>query len=405
MSKPSLKLPRLRADQAAIVRHPAKVKVIACGRRWGKSIMGGVMGLRWANNGLAVAWVVPIYRNARPLWRFVEKHLAAVADKVRINKTELTVAFPSGGRLGIYSADNPVGLRGESFDVVVIDEAAHIAGETYQDVIVPTLADRAGHVYLISTPAGHNWFWREWVAGQAGGTQQASWQAPSNANPLPSIQRAYQLARERLPERTFRQEWCAEFIENGGSVFRKVLDAATASDKVSIEGHQYIAGVDWGRSADFTVITVIDVTAKAMVALDRFNQIDWSLQRGRLRALYERYKPVSIIAETNSIGEPNIEALRQEGLPVQGFTTTNASKAQIIEGLSLAFETGALTILNDPTLVGELQAYELERLPSGLTRYNAPAGMHDDCVISLALAWYGITGMPRYKQPGTVSYV
>lgn len=74
---------------------------------------------------------------------------------------------------------------------------------------------------------------------------------------------------------------------------------------------------------------------------------------------------------------------------VSGFQFTNATKAHIIEGLALAFEQGALAILNDQVLVGELQAYELERLPSGLMRYNAPEGMHDDTVIALALAWWG----------------
>jgi hypothetical protein len=45
--------------------------------------------------------------------------------------------------------------------------------------------------------------------------------------------------------------------------------------------------------------------------------------------------------------------------------------------------------LNDPVLIGELQAYEMERLPGGSFRYSAPDGMHDDCVMSLALAWQG----------------
>ena len=40
-------------------------------------------------------------------------------------------------------------------------------------------------------------------------------------------------------------------------------------------------------------------------------------------------------------------------------------------------------------LLGELLAFQAERLPSGLMRYSAPEGMHDDCVISLALAWHG----------------
>ncbi len=74
---------------------------------------------------------------------------------------------------------------------------------------------------------------------------------------------------------------------------------------------------------------------------------------------------------------------------MQAFLTTNASKAAIIEGLALAFERSQIAILNDAVLVGELQAFTAERLPSGMLRYSAPSGMHDDCVMSLAMAWYG----------------
>jgi len=49
-----------------------------------------------------------------------------------------------------------------------------------------------------------------------------------------------------------------------------------------------------------------------------------------------------------------------------------------------------LAILDDPVLVGELQAYDMQRLPSGMVRYGAPEGMHDDTVMSLALAWSAV---------------
>ncbi len=81
-------------------------------------------------------------------------------------------------------------------------------------------------------------------------------------------------------------------------------------------------------------------------------------------------------------------------MPVQPFTTTNASKAVIIEGLALAFEQGAIAILNDPVLLGELQAFAAEQLPGGTLRYSAPGGGHDDCVISLALAWSAVEREP-----------
>ena len=125
----------------------------------------------------------------------------------------------------------------------------------------------------------------------------------------------------------------------------------------------------------------------------RFNQIDYSVQIGRLEAIYNRFRPRKIIAESNSMGEPLIEQLRNKGMHVEGFATTNKSKAQIIDGLALAFENDELTILDDPVLINELQAYEAERLPSGMFRYGAPSGMHDDTVMALAMAWHGGSGM------------
>lgn len=358
------------------------------GRRWGKTFMAGSLALAVADHGGAVAWVVPTYKNARPTWRFVEQHVAQTNAKT--NKTDLTVLFPSGGWLGVYSADNDVGLRGEAFDVVIVDEAAQVSETTYLDVLLPTLADRDGKCLLISTPRGRNWFWQEWAKAQADGRYAAAFQAPTSANPIGNIQRAFALAREKLPERTYRQEWLAEFIEDGAGVFRKIQAAATAERQNSPLGkHRYVLGVDWGRMNDATVFSVVDCNERALVNFDRMTQTDYMLQVTRLKALCGRFRPVAVIAETNSMGGPLVEQLQREGLPVIGFDTTNASKAEIIDGLALAFERGDIRIVNDSVLITELQAYESTRLPSGLVRYGAPEGLHDDCVMSLALAWHG----------------
>ena len=82
---------------------------------------------------------------------------------------------------------------------------------------------------------------------------------------------------------------------------------------------------------------------------------------------------------------------------IVGISFTNSIKTNLVEGLALAFEQGQIEILNDPVLVGELQAYESERLPSGMTRYSAPEGMHDDCVSALMLAWAAGSAGPRRR--------
>jgi phage FluMu gp28-like protein len=214
-----------------------------------------------------------------------------------------------------------------------------------------------------------------------------AWQKPTSANPHIHPDEITAMQAE-LTERRFAQEILAQFLDDAGGVFRGVMACATLTGPQEPQpGHRYIVGCDWGKSNDFTVFAVVDTTNKTLVALDRSNQVDYTVQRARLQALCEVWKPDAVIAESNSMGEPIIEALSRSGLPVRGFTTSNASKAVIIEGLALAFERQDITILNHPVLIAELQAYEASKLPSGLTRYSAPESMHDDTVMALAMAW------------------
>ena len=385
-----LRLPVLRQDQKQIAEHPAKLKIICMGRRWGKSVMGGSVSIGCANRGARVAWVAPTYKNSRPLWRFCETATITESSRLRINRTEREIEFPSGGSIMIYTADNDTAMRGESFDVAIVDEAAQVKEETYTDVILPTLADRDGVCWLISTPKGRNWFYREWI--NADGHDAARFQASSNANPMPTIQRAFELAKSRVSGRTFRQEWLAEFVDDGGGVFRRVTEAATATPQDSGEGG-YVIGADWGRTNDATVFCVIDVASNSQVFIDRMTDTDYNLQVMRLRALYDRFGHPPIVAEYNSMGGPIVERLQAENVHVIPFHTTNATKSQLIDGLALAFESGAIRILPDLVQLSELQSYESARTTTGMVTYSAPDGMHDDTVIALALAWMGAERM------------
>ena len=90
----TLYLPALRPDQRRIVGfargNQANTAVVAMGRRWGKSTMAGAFCTLAAARGAHVAWVVPAYRNGRPLWRNVEKYLAPLekSGQARLNKSE-----------------------------------------------------------------------------------------------------------------------------------------------------------------------------------------------------------------------------------------------------------------------------------------------------------------------------
>jgi len=276
-------------------------------------------------------------------------------------------------------------------DFAVLDEAAYMDSRLWWDVVRPMLLENQGGAVFISTPNGRNWFWELYQLALADETGEwATFHYTSLDNPLiPNSE--FDVVKSHSPERVWRQEYLAEFIEDAGAVFRGVRDVATApSDVQPDSSHAYVMGVDWGRDNDYTVLSVMDVMTGNMVALERFNQIDWAHQRGRIRAVYDKWKPTLILAESNSIGSVNIEALQGDGLPVRSFTTTSQSKTVLIQGLALAIERGDIRLLDDETLVHELLAYQIERMPSGNYRYNAPSGMHDDTVIATALAVHAL---------------
>jgi len=392
-----VRLPGLHRSQREVADRPARFKVLAAGRRFGKTRLGCVLCIKMALVGGRAWWVAPSYPIANIGWRGI-KQLARQIPGCKVRESHRLVDFPTGGCVQVKSADNPDSLRGEGLDLAVLDECAFMLEEAWLEALRPALSDRQGGALFISTPKGRNWFWRLWQGANGNGSATegtentenkgwAAWQLPTSDNPFIESEEI-EAARGALPERVFLQEYLAEFVEDAGGVFRRVTEAATAHTQDGpVAGHEHVIGVDWGKMNDFTVLTVLDVTDKALVHLDRFNRIDYALQMGRLRALVERFKPRRIIPELNSMGQPLVEQLQRDGLRVAPFTTTNASKADAIDALALAFERGDIKIIPDPILIGELQAYEAERLPGGLLRYGAPAGMHDDCVMSLALAW------------------
>lgn len=338
-----------------------------------------------------VAWVSPIYQNARALWRWMTRILAPLSGTgaVNINKADRTITTQRGGILALYSADNIDGILGEAFHLVVIDEAARIAEDAWARAIQPTLADYDGHAILISTPRGKNWFYSLYLRGQDKG--ESDWyskDAPTSDNPIPSIQRAARLAKSVVSENTYRQEWLAQFIEDGGEVFRNVMACAIAPmEQAARPGRTYVMGVDFGRHEDFTACVVIDVDDATMVDMERFRGVDWGIQRQRIAKLSSKWGVASVLAEANAVGEPNIEELVKMGVPVDGFNTSPKSKPRLIDNLVIAIERGDVRIQPRPVLVNELEAYTFNMSPTGNVRYGAPSGMHDDTVIALALAW------------------
>jgi hypothetical protein len=316
-------------------------------------------------------------------WRPLRK-VGASLPGTNIRKVDREVVFPGGGMVAVRSADNPDSLRGEGLDFVVLDECAFMQREAWSEAIRPALSDKLGKALFISTPKGRNWFWEHYQKGLAGDNDWAAFTYPTLSNPYIQPEEV-EAAKRDLPELIFRQEYMAEFLEGEGSVFRNIMACMTAQPGEHA-GHYIIAGVDWAKSNDFTAVSVGCRDCQTEIAIDRFNQIDFHFQRERIKALCEKHGVKSLLVESNSIGNPNLEELIRSGLPAIGFETTAKSKPPLIENLALALEKQEWQFISDPVWTGELEAYEQSiNSNTGRSSYSAPQGLHDDTVIARAL--------------------
>jgi hypothetical protein len=384
-----------------LLQEARRYNVVALGRRAGKSTLAQhVLVMRALQERQPVGYFAPTYKLLAEFWREVRNVLQVVT--VQKSEQDHRVEMMGGGVLECWSLDDPNPARGRKYGLIVVDEAAMVRDllEIWQLALRPTLTDLSGGAWFMSTPRGLNDFHILYQQGQDPlQSDWASWQMPTAVNPFIDADELA-AAKAELPERAWAQEYRAEFLQiEGGGVFRGVDAVSRLEQRGPQRGHQYVIGVDWGRTNDFTAICVIDATLMEQVALDRFSEIDYELQTERLHKWCDLYHPVLVVAEHNSMGGPLTERLQtgyarllgraRAALPVWAWEATNASKAALVQALGLAIEQGALTLLDHAVQQAELLGYEASVLPSGMIRYSAPFGQHDDCVIALGLAYLG----------------
>lgn len=389
-------LPNPHNGQWQIIHEAKRFNVLSCGRRFGKTMLGLNRCATPETLSYPMAWFAPTYKDMLEIWREAARVFKPIISRSSIS--ERRMEFITGGLLEFWSLDNADAGRGRKYKRVVIDEAAMAPylQEAWEQSIRPTLADYQGDAWFLSTPKGRNFFWQIWTRGlDPENGEWQSWSKPTLDNPY--IQPSeIEAARLDLPDLVFRQEYLAEFLQGEGVVFRNLAACMHASLSPSLSDHprhRIVAGVDWGKQNDFTVISIGCADCRVELARDRFNQIDYTFQRGRLYALLDAWDVKAVLPERNSIGEPIIEQMLRDGVPIiegpdekPGFMTTATTKPPLIENLALAFERVEWQFQPDPLWLSELEAYERVISPiTGRSQYNAPEGLHDDTVIARAL--------------------
>jgi phage FluMu gp28-like protein len=391
---------RPHAGQLRFLLAQAPNKVLACGRRWGKTDACAVeilskLVLVPPSRSLIVA---PTLDQARLVFErvaeFIERgrvRLGLGAETVR--NSPFPVLRVGDSRVAARSGHRPRSLRGDEATHILVDEAAFLPDRVIDEVLSPMLATTAGTLTLASTPNGFNAFWRRFRRGEEGdGTTWAA-QAPTAENPFV---RPEFLEGQRLlvSQRTYAVEYEASFEAGEGQVFPPTtIEEAICPSMAEARGPISI-GVDWGRHEDYTAVCVVQGHRERawLVESSRFRRLPrWESLIARVATLTERYLEAAVRCDTTGMQDSLLERLR-DALPrhsVSGFDFGGGRKAGLIDRLASQFDRRALFIPPDPVLREELLSFTARRTASGNMRLEAGSG-HDDMVAALALAVFDL---------------
>ena len=395
-----VRLHKRHPGQQRIYEHPARFKVVMCGRRFGKTATGIRTACEVALAGQPVGWFAPSYKIALEAWRELVDRLAAVTS--RMNEQDKRLELVTGGVIEVWTLDTPDPARGRKYALAVIDEAGIVREllEVWQAAIRPTLVDLSGQALFLGTPKGRrHGFITLFNRGLAGDPDWQAFRASTLENPyIPAAE--VEIARKELPAEVFAQEFEGIPTDDGANPFG--LDAIQRAVQPVTPGEVVVYGLDLARSSDYTVVVGLDAWRR-VVLLERW-QAPWATTKTRVQQMVGT---VPVIGDATGVGDAIVADLQGMGVDVTPHVFTQASKLRLMQRLIAALQGTEIAIPDTAEarwLVAELEAFEFTYTAHGV-RYEAPPGLHDDGVMGLALALYGwdrVQGVVPETAPGEI---
>jgi phage FluMu gp28-like protein len=376
----------------------AKIRVLACGRRWGKTEACAASIVAELVEGFPTRHLIlaPTLDQAKLLFSRVETMLLeALGKPVELPFVVRRSPFPKleYRQSTVVARSGHIGssLRGNEATHVIVDEAAFVPEELVTEVAMPMLATNDGRLTLISTPSGLNHFWKFFNMGQAREHGVWSKTAPSAESPHVS-QTFLEVQRQLISQRAFEVEYEAKFVDAADAVFPSEVVEACIVPKIPQALNPGAIGIDWARYIDFTAVAVLGAGEDGayVVGLEQFNRQTWKEMVSQVAEIVLRH-PTSIVAgDATGGGDPVNEMLSELlwGRPVVRVQFNAQTKRALVDNLRMKLERQQIWLPSHPELIRQLKHFRSAVSVAGNLKLNAQGGYHDDLVIALALAAY-----------------
>ncbi len=377
----------------AVHNKDIKFIVVPCARRVGKTEAVLNIMTEWAitKNDQRILYMLPTDLQRVGLWNdyvklfgdapFINK-LNKGDDEITFHKTKSVIKF----RLASYpSVDS---LRGQKFDLIILDEYASYNDSVMETILLPTLATAKNYkVMIVGSPKGKGSFFKYYLKGID--PNESKWwaiTAPTAANPYVDPQFIIDMKNTMSPN-IFRQEILGEFIDDTGSIFENIELVATGNKFSYNPKEKYFAGIDLGFKNDYTVLTIINSNGD-IVFIDRFNDCALRTAAERLnKSLVQWGYPMCYIENNAYQGVSELLIKDFKTRNVTEFNTNTKTKPEIILYLIERFESKAITIPDQEYILLEFKNYSYTYNDKTKNiSFNASTG-NDDIVMSTAIAF------------------
>jgi phage FluMu gp28-like protein len=324
-------------------------------------------------------WVAPIYGQAHIAYTRMRDGLP---DSLYIaRESDLTITLVNGSVIWFKTADKPNHLYGEDVYGCVLDEASRMKEDSWIAIRTTVSATRAPVRIIGNVKGRKNWFYRfcRRAEGGAAGRRYSRLTADDAIEAGILDREEVEDAALDMPEGAYRELFYAEAADDQSNPFGLkhieacVVPALAPADPVCW-------GIDLAKSVDWTVLTALGESG-SVCDFDRF-QRPWE---ETFSDILEIVGTTPSLVDSTGVGDPIVERLQAEGGGnFEGYTFTPASKQKLMAGLRVAIQRQEVWYPEGP-IADELREFEYVYSERGV-KYSAPQGLHDDCVMSLALA-------------------
>lgn len=385
----TIELPPLAAYQKAAIFCDERNAIIEASTKSGKTVSCMFWLLEGALNsgkpGHEFWWIAPIYEQTKIAYRRYKTLLTEMDPGNTIwksNDTDPSLTFSNGAIIRFKSGDKPDGLYGEDVYRAVIDEASRCKEDAWF-AVRSTMTATKGRIRIIGNVKGKkNWAYRLARKAQAGELEGWKYSSISAYDAVKAgiIGKAeVEAARVELPDKVFRELYENEPTEDGSNPFG--IEHIRACIRPLSDQKPAAFGVDLAKSHDYAVVVGIDRNRNTC-RFERWRGESWE-RTGQM--ILEMIGETPTLVDSTGVGDPIVETMQRKAPNIDGFKFTNSSKQQLMEGLALAIQRREVGF-PEGVIVDELESFEYTLSKTSRVTYNAPEGLHDDCVTALALA-------------------